>query len=202
MMATPSKKEEQPTDFYIQALLVAEVVKRILKKKANLELSNKPELTIKPIIEFNSRMRITGLDKFNEPAYISAINFYRSKEDLKKDNPIGALILYLGEEYIFDLVKALQYPDIEDYDEAVLADACGTLCNLIAGNFKAGLIQLNYEEIYMTHFSTYRNEVVEGVKFSYEQQELYEINFNIDYQKRIVVDLTLGSIPKKSGISI
>ena len=62
-------------EFYVQALLLAEVTRRILSVKANVRLSSKPVMKVKPISEFRKRMRISSLEKFDTSTYISTINF-------------------------------------------------------------------------------------------------------------------------------
>ena len=75
-------KDEAVDKFYIQALMLAEVVRRILEKKADLALSAKPRLELKPITEFRKRMRVTSVTKFDEKTYISTVNFYENQEKL------------------------------------------------------------------------------------------------------------------------
>ena len=78
---------------------------------------------------------------------------------------------------------------------SAMIDAAGTLCNLIAGNFKAGLRQLGYIELVMSHFSGYENSILEGVEFSADQKEMYEIQFEIGGSKKIIVELSMASVP-------
>jgi len=192
----PVDNDNTTDDFYIQALLLAEVVKRILKRRGDMDLSEKPRFSIKPIVEFRKRIRVTGLEKFDEKTFISTINFYQEQEDLEADNVLGAVILYMPETYITKILQDLQYPIANEDDEEALSDGCGSFCNLIAGNFNTGLTQLGYQELGMSHFTTHLNNVVNGVEFSEGQVELYEMSFMIKKQKVIVTDLSMGSIPK------
>ena len=192
----PQDKPNAPEDFELQAKLMAEVVKRILKKRATLELSAQPIFELKPVTEFMKRMRVTALGRFEGTTYISTITFFVNDEDMADDNPIGVLVLYIPEEYIVKLLQKLNYPIVDEDDQAALEDACGTFCNLLAGNFKSGLIQLGYIELAMSHFSCYHNEIVNGVKFYPYQNQKYEISFDIGGKKRIMVDLVMGPVPK------
>ena len=81
------------------------------------------------------------------------------------------------------------------YGVTLLEDACGTFCNLIAGNFKSGLTQLGYVELIMSHFSGFQNEILNGVEFHPSQKQMYEINYEIEGEKRIVTELCMGPVP-------
>lgn len=182
--------------FHLQAMMLAEVVRRILQKKGDIVLSSKPTIEKRNITEFRKRMRVTSITKFDEKTYISTVNFFDDEKAMEKNKALGAIVLYIPESYVVKLLKELGYPVFDEEDGGLLEDACGTFCNLLAGNFNTGLTQLGYKELTMSHFSTYQNDVVAGVPFSPDQKDLYEINFEIGGVKRLVVDLTLGSIPE------
>ena len=185
-----------PNQFYVQALLLAEVVKRILSKKADIDLAQKPTITLNPIVEFRRRMRVSGLGKLDEKTFISTINFFANEKDEEKEKALGTLIIYIGESFVVKLFQAMKYPVIDEDEEAAIKDACGTFCNLIAGNFKSGLTQLGYKELIMSHFSTYENEILNGVLYPTTQSELYEVSFHIRGTKRIVAELVMGPLVK------
>lgn len=195
-MPQPKDKDQAFDPFYVQALLAAEVVRRILKRKGELELSNHPTFVLKPITEFSGRMRVTGLAKFEEKTFIGTVNFYLSVEDLAAHHTVGALILYIPETYIVRLLQDLGYPVFDEDDEEALEDATGTFCNLIAGNFKSGLTQMGYQELQMSHFLTFQNDVLNGIEYHASQTQYYEIGFEIKDRKRLIVDLTVGPIPQ------
>lgn len=193
-MKNPEDIISETNEFYVQALLVAEVVKRILLKRAKLRLSTKPVIVLKPITEFVKKMRVVGLEKFNEKTFISTVNFYRNQKDEEANKAVGTLVVYIPESYVSTLIRQLGYPDVDEDDKDLIEDAVGTFCNLIAGSFKTGLTQLDYKELVMSHFSSYENEVIDGVEFDETQRHLYEISFEINGVKSIVVDLTMGPI--------
>jgi len=182
-------------ELHLQAILLSKVIRRVLKSKANLDLSRDPQMTKLAIVEFKKHMRVSSLEKFDATTYISAINFYVNEKDKADGKTLGSLIIYVTEEYVPYLLKKLGYPDIEDEDEQVLEDACGAFCNIIAAKFKSGLTQLGYIEPVMSHFMSYRNQAPGGLEFDRRQKELYEITFDIKDEKRLIVDLTMGSVP-------
>ncbi len=195
-------KKKEVSEFYIQAFMLAEVIKRILDRKASIFNARVVDFNLKPIVEFKNRMRISSLDKFDGVTYISVVYFYLN-EDLKKENkPVSTLVIYMEDEYLEDLLRKLDYPKVDLEDQAAVEDACGTICNLIAGNFKSGLTQLGYQELMMSHFSSFRTEVVNGVEFDPTQKEKYELGFEIRDRLRIVAELVMGKVPKvNEGVS-
>ncbi|MGE0268395.1 MAG: hypothetical protein AB7S78_08070 [Candidatus Omnitrophota bacterium] len=198
MVNIPLDDNDQLDERYIQALMLARVVKRILKKRANIDLSSNPTFIVKPIAEFMNRIRVSSLNKFNETTYISTINFYKSRDDLDKHGALGALIIYVGQSYLVELIKKLNYPEVDEDDPEAMLDSIGTFCNLIAGNFKTGLTQLGYIELVMSHFSGYENKVLMGIEFSPSETQMYEIQFEIGGEKRIVAEFSMASIPLDS----
>ena len=196
-MDSPQPNVSDP--FYVQGILLAEVIKRILNRRANIQLAKiETDLALKPITEFMGRMRVSSIEKFDSTTYISTINFYKSEKDQVRQRTLGAIVVYIEGKYIAELLKRMDYPIEDPRDEETLLDGCGTIGNLIAGNFKSGLTQLGYAELVMSHFSSFRNEVLEGVSYDIDQQHKYEVTTRIDGVKRMVTDLTMGEIPKVS----
>ncbi len=197
IMKGEENNKKRVDSLYVQAILIAEVVKRILWKKAEVQLSSEPIVRRVPIIDFMRKMRVWGLEKFEEEkVYISAVNFYRDSKDYENHRAVGALVLYIRETYIVKLFREMGYPILDENDESSLMDACGTFCNLVAAKFNSGLIQLNYRELIMSHFMNYIDEIGPGVDYDVREKEKYEVSFEISGEKRMAVDLTMGDIPR------
>ena len=94
-------------------------------------------------------------------------------------------------------MKLLKYPPIDDESESALLDSCGTLCNILAGRFKSEIASAGYIELEMSHFSTFRNSAVPGVDFCASEFDLYTINFLIENEKRMVIDMSMGIVPTR-----
>ncbi|MDP8212909.1 MAG: hypothetical protein P9X22_06440 [Candidatus Zapsychrus exili] len=194
-MSDPILQFDKKTDeLYLQSKLLSEVVKRVLGRDSNIVLDKEPSIRSVKIVEFMKRMRVTSWEKFDKTAYISTINLYLTEKDIEKNRAIGAVIVYILDEHILNLFKKLKYP-IEEEEESY-EDACGTLCNVIVGNFKAALTQWGYKDLVMPHFLSYKNDVPNGVAYDFSQKDKYEISFVIADEKMLVIDLTLGKIPK------
>ena len=186
----------QPDDLYLQAVCLTGVILRTFEHKGKLDVTSKPLPKIRPIVTANRRMSIMSLNKFSGTTYIGIINFYKNKTDSKSGNAIGALIVYMGERFIVDLFAQMGYPGLDENNEQELEDAVGTFCNIIAGKFKLALKQLDFIELEMAHFSTYQNQVREGVLYDPKESRKYEMTFEIDKQKAMIVELTLGAVPR------
>lgn len=187
-------------DFHLQALLMSKVVQRVLQQKGGIKIYGNPSLLKKPIVSFMKRIRVAGLNKFSEKTYISYINFFRKDDDLKKDAPVGAMVIYVPEFFVYNLMHQMEYPVDHEGDYTALEDATGAFCNLIAGSYKNGLKQMGYEELVMSHFSTAINDVFDGVPYDGQAEELYEISFELrGGEKGLVVDLSMGPIENEKG---
>jgi len=183
-------------ELYVQAICLREVILRTFEAKGKLDVTSKPIPKIRPIVEANKRMKVSNLGRFDTTAFISIVNFYKHEADLENNKALGALVIYIGEKYIIDLFAQMGYPGLDENNDSEMEDASGTLCNIIAGKFKLALKQLDFIELEMSHFSTYQNDVPDGVAYDYHQKRKYEISFEIDEEKAFIVELTMGSIPK------
>ena len=157
-----------------------------------------PVKSVKPVIEYNGKLRVDGMEKFNnEPTYVSAINYYASKVDMEKKKTLGAIMVYVQQDYMVKMMKLLQYPPVDDENETALEDSCGTLCNIIAGRFKSEISKAGYIELEMSHFVAARNNLVAGVSFCFSEFTKYEILFDIEGAKRLVLETSLGVVPRR-----
>lgn len=184
-------------EFYAQALLLSKTVERTLAVEGNLKLSAKPTLEKSGIVSFMNRMRVWSFGKFkDENTYVSSINFYKNDLDMGENKPIGAIIVYVGEEFLPFLLKRFGYPLVDEDDEEGMMDAVGTFANLVGAKFNTGLNQLGYIDLSMSYCSNYKNEVIDGVKCDIKEREKYEASFYVKNEKRICIDLSMGDIPK------
>ena len=91
------------------------------------------------ILEYQGRMSVTGMEKFNGPAYIAAVSFYLNEQDRDKHRAKGAMVLYLEASNTEKVLRGFGHPvSDEDEEEETLA-ACGKLCAMLATKFKENL---------------------------------------------------------------
>jgi len=176
---------------------LSESVAKMFYERNEIKFSQDPVIEKRNIIEYNGMMRADGMEKFNEPTFISYINYFNNVNDMEKKKAIGGIVIYIEQTNVTDLLKLLKYPLADDEDLEALADCCGTLCNIIAGAFKTEISKMGYIELEMSHFTSYRNRAVVGAPFSYNEREKYELSFFIKRKKSLVIDMTMGVVPKR-----
>ena len=176
---------------------LAESVVAIFKEKGEMKFSKPPAPKLKSIIEYNGRMRADGMEKFNNPTFVATVNFYLNAKEMEKHNALGAVVVYIEQGYVVDLLRLLKYPPVDDENMDALRDCCGTLCNIIAGRFKSAISSIGFIELEMSAFASYRNTAPRGVEFCFKEYNKYEIEFYITDIKRLVIEMTMAPIPKR-----
>ncbi len=169
-----------------------------LSKMTGVIATSPPETKEKDIVEYENRIRINGLEKFQAPSYISAINYYLNEADAKRAGKAkGALILYVDVENSGKIYKALALPFPDDEDDASMMNCNGMLCKIIGDAFKNELVNMGYADLFMSAPDNYRSSIVDGVEFSLDQKKMLEFSFFYLKRKSIVVELSLAGIPMK-----
>lgn len=169
----------------------------ILGKMSGVAATDQPQVRTIDIIEYEGRMRVTGMEKFNAPSYVSVINYYLNQADLEKHRAKGSMVVFVDAENAGKLFKSLGFYVSDDEDEASMMDACGELCNLLGGSFKNELSNMGFVDMSMSAPSNYRNTVMQGVEYSQDQQTKQEFSFFYWKRKAIVVEVTMANIPEK-----
>ena len=170
----------------------------LFMERGEIKCSKPPEKLAVNIMEYHGKMRADGMEKFNnEATYVSALNYYLNAAEMAKKRTLGVLIVYVQQPYMPRLMKLLQYPQIDDESEDAMLDSCGTLCNILGGRFKSEILAAGYVDLEMSHFSTFRNSAVPGVDFCPAEFDAYTINFVIENEKRMVLEMSMGVVPRK-----
>jgi len=189
------RKQNSELDIFTELLERGTIA---LFQEREVKFAGPPKKEKRKIIEYDGRMRADGMEKFdNEPTYVSAVNFYASEKDMEKKNTLGALIVYVEQSYIAKMMRLLQYPPIDDESDDAMRDSCGTLCNIIAGRFKSEISKAGYVELEMSHFMNYKNNAFQGVNFCFSEYDMYQMDFSIENAKRLVIEMTMGPVPKR-----
>lgn len=189
-------REDHSEEIFTIVLALAAAVKKVFFEKSERKFSSEPTIQKKVIIQFVRRMRIDAMEKFNTTTFLSAIHFYKDENARKKDDPVGLIIVYIERIFVPEMLRLLKYPYIDyDNDDEVL-DGIGAITNLIAGFLKRELGRLGYIDLEMSHFRSAINSVLDGLEYCKTQNEKYEISFDIDGVKRMVIELVMDPIPK------
>ncbi len=183
-------------DPQIIATTCMRVVESTIQQMCNLTFSQSPQSVPRDIIEYDSRMRIFGMEIFNGPCYISVVNYYLTPKHLEDHDACGAFVLYLEEKVAGQLLKAL-FKGFDDDEESVMLDTCGQFCHILGENFKNEISKQGYLDLSMSAPQNYRNNCPEGVEFHYDEYIKYETSFYFWKEKAMAVDITLSPVPEK-----
>jgi len=174
------------------------VIESTLAQMSGVPATDTPKVEEKDIVEYDGKLRVNGVTKFDSPSYISVVNYYLTPADMERHKAVkGAAIVYIDVENAGKLFKALKFPFNDDEDDASMKDCCGEFCNLIGGGFKNEVANLGYVNLIMSPPRNYRSYITEGVEYSTDQKKLFEFSFFYWKRKAIVVELTLAGIPMK-----
>lgn len=179
------------------ALALSAAIKKVFYEKSELTFSNEPQLEKKYITQFAHRMRVDAMEKFNATTVFSVVEFAASDEDLQRQEYLLTLVVYVAQKFLPEFLRLMQYPYIESDDDAEAKDGCGTLANLIGGQYKREIFHLGYKDLMMAPFESYINTAVDGIGIPKGLAEKYEITFEVDGTESLVVELvTLDMLPK------
>jgi hypothetical protein len=171
------------------SLALSAAVKKVFYEKSEMTFSREPIVEKKPIILYFNMMRVDAMEKFNSTTVFSVIEFAASEEGLEKHKYLITIVVYLEQKFLPDFLRLLQYPYIDSDDEMEVKDGCGTLVNLIAGQYKKEMAILGYTDVMMSPFESYINTSVDGVPIPVGTTEKFEISFEIEGTKRLVVEM-------------
>lgn len=191
-------REDHSSALFTMSLALAVAVRKIFREKSQLKFSREPFIEKKPITHFMRRMRVDPMEKFNAPTVVSVIHLFKNHQDLDSGKPTGVLLSYIELSYLAHLLKLMEYPEIDDDDEEQVEDACGAVCNIIAGYFKNELTTLGYPQLEMSAFVSHINSVVNGVDYPLKTSNKYEVSYEINGQKRLVTEMVMSPLIRVS----
>lgn len=174
------------------------VLESTFDKMLHVKFGAEPVVVEKDIIEFDSRMRLFPMEKFNGPCFVSIINYYLSTKDFKDERAVGTFVFYIKEDYSDRLLRAFNRSIKDSEHEDILLDIVGELTNILAGNVKNELTAIGYIDLTMSAPFKYHNHVPDGAQFDYDLYKKQEITFTFWGQKCIVVEVCMGNVPHKS----
>ena len=171
---------------------------QMLSKLGVITPSQEPKIEESEIIEYDGKMRVSGMEKFNASSFVSVVNFYLNQGDMQRQQrPRGALVLFFEAENASKFLKAFGMRFADDEDDKSLMDACGQVCEAVAAEFKAELTRKGYVDLVVSKPHNYKNNVIEGVEYSPDQKTKQTISFFYFKTKTITADLTMAVLPRK-----
>ena len=177
--------------------LVMKTVTEIFEKMSKEKFSRQPVTKRRPIIvEGEDRMMASGFFKNFGRSYISSINYYLTQGHAQRHKPSGTLVVYVSQIVAEQLFKSMNLLTKSKVDDALLADLCGELCNMFAGDFKTKLVSAGYRDLLISSPVNFLDKSSEGVEFNFDLDFYQEFQFYLYNEKAIVVDVALTALPK------
>lgn len=166
-----------------------------LQKTCQITLSQKPTFIKREIIEYDSKMRLLGLEKFNGPCYLSSINFYLDQQHFSDKICCGVVALFVEEAFAEIVAKSFGQKGLDCEDPEIIMDCSGEICNVIVGQFKNELRSFGYSNLVISAPIKAINDIPEGVDFPYGEDSYYELSFVVKGEKVMVAIIVLAPIP-------
>ena len=186
-MPPSEKKVESPV-----ATALMSCLQRIFQKANGLPFSKDPDSLERDVIEYDSRMRTFGLERFNGPCFVTSISFYLSQQDMDAHKAQGAIVLFIEESSVGRILKAMGEAKFNEDDDEVVFEKCAEFCNVIAMDFQQEISSLGYKNLVVGKPNAQRNDIAEGVEFPYDQYKFSELNFYFFKRKAVVVDVVMA----------
>jgi hypothetical protein len=177
--------------------IITGFIAELITTKGGLVATKPFGIAAKPIEEYEDRMCVKAIEKFDGAVYIAATNFYLNKADMQAQRARGAMICYMDTEVADKIFRAIGLQVPYDEDDGSMIGLCGSLCQLITDALKDRLAAAGYVKLEVSPPAVYKNTISEGVEFSKGQNEKQEISFYFLKHKALVIDWTLAPIPQK-----
>ena len=174
---------------------IISIVEDTFQKLYRAKFSEDPVVMERDIIEFDGRLSVDPMEKFNTVAHAAAINYFLSQKDLDEEVAVGAIILIIKEDVMDKFSRAMGHSSKDSDDDQVMKDTCGEMLNVLAGNLKGELSRLGYAELFLSAPKKYKNTIRDGVLFDYSLYRKQEITFSFWNQKSVVIEVCMGAVP-------
>lgn len=198
-LSTKAKvKHDHSEDLFTMALALSAATKKVFFEKSEQKFSSEPNIELRSVIQFVNRMRIDAMEKFNTATMLSVVHYYKDNVSLEKNEPTGLIIVYIEKTFVPEMLRLFKYPYIDYDNNDEVLDGIGAITNLIAGYFKKELARLGYIDLEMSPFRSAINTILDGVEYCKSQTQKFEITFEIDDKKRMVIEMLMEPLPRVS----
>ena len=165
----------------------------IFLQSGKLTLTQDPESVEKDIIEYDSRLRVGGMEKFNDACYLSIVSFYFSQQQLEGHDPCGVLMLFIEESAAEKILKGLGFPVAGENEDEILKDSTGKFCLQVAQALQGQLANLGYRNLVLSPVQNFKNDAGDGVEFPYQEYKFYEVSFFLWKKKQVVFNILFST---------
>ncbi len=176
--------------------LLKGAIRQVFDKNAKEPFDGEPTIEKKDIIEYHNRMRASAIDKFNNPAYCAAIQFYKNENSRESHDACGVVIVSLRENNGEVVLKAAGIHGFDEDDFQAMSEKTGEFCGAIGQEFQHSLTTQGYPQLVLSFPVHQRNSISNGVEFSYDQYERCEIGYSFKKNKILVVEIAMAQLAK------
>jgi len=173
------------------AEVLSKTMKSTIENNSNVVITGNPDVAQKNISEYEGKMRVSGMDIFNSPTYISLTSFYPSEKDRDTHNSCGAIMVYLKEEGCELFLRAFGYKEPNEDEDDTMKDGCGKFFEMFLKNFIKDLASAGYGQLVNSEIENHKNVVSFMIDFDKKQFEKLELIFSVKEVKTIAVELTM-----------
>jgi hypothetical protein len=155
--------------------------------------SEPPTTKTQPLIEYQGRMSVTAMEKFNGPTYISGVSFYLTSQDKDKHKAVGAIALYIEAVNAEKLLKGMGYTVSDDEEDEEILGACGKLCTALAEALKGQLRGAGCPDLVLGEPVSEKNSLADGIEAG-ASSDKQEVSYYFFKKKVLVADVVLNAI--------
>ena len=186
--------QEMPEHLKFIAEATSTVVDRAFADQLRVKFSGPPKQESKNIIEYEKRMQVTGMEKFNAPCYVAGASFYKSEEDQKQAKACGGLVIYAEQQLFPRILKALGYSDVDEDDEEYLAHKCAEAVEKFASQLVSTLSAQGKPALKFEVSQGFRNTILGGIPIDFQEHEKAELSYSVDDVVKFVVEITMSPL--------
>jgi len=188
----------KPFDIHILNNTAISAVNEVFKELCHADPTAEPVITEKEIIEYDSRMRVMPMEKFNGLAYAGVINYYLSQKDLDTGLAVGTFIFIIKEEYAEKLIRAMGRVKVDMDNEDAVRESLGEFGKALAQKIKDAVVSNSYADLLISTPLIYKNVVPEGAQFDYNLYKKQELIFSFWNKQCVVVEVCMGNVPQRA----
>ncbi len=169
------------------------LVEDTLLKKCNAELTDDTQIVERDIIEYDGRMRVGSLEKFNGPCYTVGFNLFDSESNQKRGIPAGTVIFFVDEECVERLLKSLEFRGFDEEDQGFVLEHLGQFFQSISEDYAERIGGMGYGRLMVSPPTASKNNLPDGMSIPHTSTQYHELSFHMWKKKAMVIDLVVAA---------
>lgn len=170
-----------------------QLVEDTLVKKCNAGLTEDTAVEEREIIEYDGRMRVGSLEKFNGPCYTVGFNFFSSEGDQNKGLATGTIIYFVEEESVERLLKSLEFRGFDEEDQGFVLEHLGQFFQSVSQDYAERMSTMGYGRLLVSDPTASKNNLPDGMTIPVNSSHYHELSFYLWKKKAMVIDLVMAA---------